>query len=67
MSKFCSSKRSLTESAIDESRSIDRKMNMVENGRNPFEEHDETNPFAEDDEVSYIFIKYVHTFTWYVK
>lgn len=46
MSKFCSSKRSLTESAIDESRSIDHKI------QNPFGcELDETNPFAEDDEV----------------
>ena len=50
MSKFCSSKRSLTESAIDESRSMDRKMNF--DPRNPFGcELDDTNPFAEDDEV----------------
>ena len=51
MSKFHSSKRSLTESAMDESRSIDQKIE-----KNPFD-LDNTNPFAEDEEVNNLFFK----------
>ena len=46
MSKFRDSKRSLTESAIDESNgghSMERKLKI--------QELDDSNPFAEDDEV----------------